>query len=123
MESQSDNSVKKRQFQKALCGRCGYMLALKCNKEVSIKNGELYFYFYGGMLSVICRGCAATNLIIDEEYEQNHKDKVGSLLSRVNVIRAEFDEWKSRKEKEVEKHTSFVKKQNTQVVGEKANVQ
>lgn len=111
-----------KKLEKALCGRCSYILAMRGNSEVSVKSGELYFYFYSGMLIVICRGCAASNLILEEEYEIQNAEKVKALLSRANVIRAEYGPWKSRKEKENER-TNIISTVTSHIAGESKNVQ
>ena len=91
-------------MKKVVCGKCGYMIALKTEQETSVRVDDVYIYFFGGAAILICRGCASANLIVEEEFEQKHGEIIEKLLLRVNHVRALFDVWKSRKEREAERN-------------------
>ena len=91
-------------MKKVVCGKCGYMIALKTEQETSVRVDDVYIYFWGGASILICRGCASANLIVDEEYEHMNSGLIEKLLLRVNHVRASFDVWKSRKEREAERN-------------------
>lgn len=96
----TDHAKPKQPIQKACCGRCGYFMALKDSKEISVRVKDLYFYFYGGLLTLICRGCGAPNYIVDVDYEVSHPEIVQRVGARSNMIKARFEDWMSRKKME-----------------------
>lgn len=111
----NDANEKKDEIKKVCCGRCGYMIALESHGEVSIRIDEIYVYIFGGAAILICKGCGASNLVATAQYEKDNAGAVDKLLWRVNHVRAQYEAWKSRKERQLER-TQLENK------GEKQNV-
>jgi hypothetical protein len=87
----------KKELQKVCCGKCDYFIAMTDREEVSLHHKELYFYFYGGLIIITCKGCGALNYICDQEYETAHPDAVASVKAMVNMQQAVFKKWLSRR--------------------------
>ncbi len=83
--------------QKLCCGKCGYFLAMRDNqKELSIKYKDLYIYFEGGILRIICPGCGTRNYVIDKQYGALHPNRVENMKKPHDVVEAIIKEWIDR---------------------------
>lgn len=81
------------------CGHCGYFLAMTDKHELSIqyKYKELYVYFFGGAVIMVCKGCGKLNWMIDDIWEAQNLDRAKKIREGLNSVQAKFRKWVHRK--------------------------
>lgn len=81
------------------CGGCGFFLAMTDKHELSIqyKYKELYVYFFGGAVIIVCKGCGKLNWLIDSVWETANPERAKKIRESVNAIQAKFRKWVHRK--------------------------
>lgn len=80
-------------IKKAMCGRCKYILGMTDRDHLSIKAGDIFIYIYGGLAIICCKLCHALNLVVDDEYEKAHPEKVEQATKMLNSVKATFGKW------------------------------
>lgn len=83
---------------KAQCGKCGYIIGMSNRDHLSVKTGDFFIYFYGGMAILSCKLCHALNLVVDDEYEKENAELVYKAENMLNSCRAVFVRWQPNKE-------------------------
>lgn len=83
---------------KVCCGNCGYGLLISDKNKVtfSMRYKDLYFWFTGGLLKMICKGCGTPNLVVDDQYELANKEDVDARKKEPGVVLAVLKEWVGR---------------------------
>ena len=65
--------------------------------SIQYKYKELYVYFLGGAVTIVCKGCAKQNFIMDEEWAKQNPEKATKIREGLNSVEAKFRKWIHRK--------------------------
>ena len=80
-------------LEKCTCWRCGYIIGMSNRDHLSVKTGESFIYFYGGLAVLSCKLCGGLNLVVDDDYEKSNPETVMKAEQMLNASRAVFVRW------------------------------
>lgn len=83
---------------KLTCGKCRYLIGMADKDHISVKTGEFFIYFYGGMVIISCKNCHFQNIVTDDEFEKSHAEEVMKAEGMLNSVRALFSRWYQKSE-------------------------